>query len=196
MFDYKCNMVDISYGAILCAASFITCFRGIPLDVVEVKYGNKSSDVLFDKTNKCISINVQKCKQLFEKTFVFSENIKKQVHISSINYCNLTAINLFCEDVDLFSLSRLRELVQGEEMADISIAYSISNGRVKLKSCLFNTFPDEHLISAISVYYSIDRNTSTFFEHGDTKIKISPSHNGILLTVPIPHLMRFDTPYI
>ena len=196
MFDYKCNMVDISYGAILCAASFITCFRGIPLDVVEVKCGNKSSDVLFDKTNKYISINVPKCKQLFEKTFVFSENIKKQVHISSINYCNLTAINLLCEDVDLFSLSRLRELVQGEEMADISIAYSISNGRVGLKSCSFNAFPDEHLISAISVYSSIDTKTAAFFEHGDSQIKISPSHNGILLTVPIPHLMRFDTPYI
>ena len=195
MYNSECKRVSVSYGAAVAAAAFLVKFRGLPLDTVEVEMDKGIESVNFCKAGN-ISILLPKCKQLLEKSRIFQGEIKKTVKIISVKSHAKTAAVIHCDDADLFREAHLGELLFDCEAADFAVAFSYGDRGIKTKchSTLF--MPDLQLLSSLAAFeYTCERKKQLYCE-GSEDLTLSPAHSGIKVSIPVPRLMCFSTPYL
>ena len=204
MFDCNCKKCTPSYGAILASAMFLVVFRGLPLDMVEVEHGEKMSAVTFLDNNKKISINLPKCKLLFEKTHNFTVGIEKNIKVVSLEPENTIAVSLRCNDADLFEESHLSSLLLSDVNTDFVLAYSKKDEQLSVKTFATKHIPDIDLLSALAAYKSggerkkiiVTKEGGKASMKNSESITIAPIFSGINVSVPPPPMMKFDTPYL
>ena len=204
MFDCNCKKCPPSYGAILTSAMFLVVFRGLPLDMVEVEHGEKMSAVTFLDNNKKISINLPKCKLLFEKTHNFTVGIEKNIKAVSLEPENIIAVSLRCNDAELFEESHLSSLLLSDVNTDFVLAYSKKGEQLSVKTFAAKSIPDIDLLSALAAYESVgERKNIIVTKEGGREsrkktepITITPMFSGIKISLFPPPLMKFDTPYL
>ena len=200
MFDCNCKKCTPSYGAILASAMFLVVFRGLPLDMVEVEHGEKMSAVTFLDNNKKTSINLPKCKLLFEKTHKFAAGIEKNIEAISMENGNIIALSLRCNDADLFEESHLSSLLLSDANTDFVLAYSKKGEQLSVKTFATKHIPDIDLLSALTAYESVGERKNIIVAKESRKkpepIIITPMFSGIKISLFPPPLMKFDTPYL
>ena len=196
MYNSECKRVPATWGAILAAAGFLVCFRGLPLSEVDIEANGENSRVRFSDLDGKMSITLPKCKQLLEKTQIFSGNVEKTIKKLKIKSPSVDLISAKTCDTDLFDGEHLLSLLLAEGGVDLALAYSVEGNTIRTKFRAARPISDVALISALAAYASVGERGRYRILSSEEKITLEATYDGIRVSLPPPRFMRFDTPYL
>ncbi len=121
------------FSFVLAAAKFILDYRGLPLDELTVKCGNKILTAIKKGNDGEICVLIPKCKELCSKMAINVDNI--ELNIAEFVLENISARVVECYDTELFSAENLKRLLYRKECegCDIAVCYSISEEGVTMR---------------------------------------------------------------
>lgn len=196
MYNSACKRVPASLGAAVAAAGFLVSFRGLPLDEVDIEADGEKFNVRFSDHNEKVSIILPKCKQILEKSYIFSGNIEKSIRRLEIESLSINLVAAETGDIDLFDESHLRELLLIDVGASLALCYSADNEGIKTKSRSTAPIPDMAPLSALAVFVSRAQRESLTFINGEEVLTLKKTYEGIRASLSPPRFMRFETPYL
>lgn len=196
MYNSECKRVPATWGAILAAAGFLVCFRGLPLSEVDIEADGKNSRVHFSDLDGKMSITLSKCKQLLEKTQIFSGNVEKTIKKLKIKSPPIELISTETCDTDIFDGEHLLGLLLAEDGVDLALAYSVVGDGIRTKCRATGPIPDASLISALGAFASVGERGRYHILSPEGKFTLEATYDGIRVSLPPPRFMRFETPYL
>ncbi len=120
----------------LCASKFLLSHRGLPLEEIEVEYGEEVYNLISTNGNGETGILTEKCKELYTKKRIFVDNI--EIFITEYLFGNMTVRLFEGSESTVASDGLLRKLLYRDNVGicDISAGCSFSEGRVFIKTAV------------------------------------------------------------